>query len=204
MFNEILTGKTSLEPTPEPIAPYREPVVAIAARSCVSCNQLYRAPAHLPPGMCARCNLELVEINARNDRMGYLQGVEQARRAESSHRLVAIVGGILVLGGLVAFKLGMRSQMREDAAQAAGYQSYSHYESIRDEIYVNDDYSYRVDSFADDMCRCTDLACARNVQAQLTIFLRSGQAAPTDDRSEASARKSLIRVADCQHKLESP
>jgi hypothetical protein len=203
MFNEILTGKASIEPKPAPLAPYREPgPVPPVTKTCVTCSTPYHAPASSPPGLCGRCNLEIAEANARVDRLGYLAGEEQARRAANSHRIMGIVLTVLVAGGLLIFKFGMRSQMREDAAQAAGYSSYGQYESVRDQIYVSDDYSYRVDSFADDMCVCSDLACARNVQAQFKNFLRSGEAAPSDDRSEASARESTIRMAECQQKLE--
>jgi len=202
VFNEILTGKASLEPKPEPMAPYRElGTMPPVHHACVTCSQRYLAPAGSTASLCATCQLEIVEANARNDRLAFQLSEDQARRAARSHRWMATIIGTLVVVGLGLFRYGMRSQMREDAAIGAGYESYSEYEAERDAVYPTDEYSRQVQSMADDMCRCSDLPCARNLQRLFGQFVRSHS--PTDDKADESARADSIRLADCQARIES-
>ncbi len=201
MFNEILTGKSSLEPKPEPMAPYREQGVPAPVReTCLGCKQVFQVPANTIATHCQSCRLSIIEINARNDRMAFLAAEDEARRASNSHRLFALIGGIVVVVGLGIFKFGMRSQLREDRAQAAGYHSYDQYTRERDAVYPTDEYSRHVQSLAGDMCSCKDLKCARDVQSTFTNYIRSHS--PSDDKAADSAQLDSVKLADCQSAIE--
>jgi hypothetical protein len=203
MFNEILTGKASLDPQPKPLEPFREAgELPPVTETCVGCGRSFKAPANRIATHCASCMLQIAELNAANDRMAFVAAEAEAQRKQNSQRLFSIIGGIVVVAGLIVFKAGMRSQMREDAAVGAGYKSYDEYKELRDEIRLspNDEFSSRLSDFASDMCRCKDLQCARDIQATLTNFTRTHS--PSDDQSNASARVSLGRLADCQQTIE--
>ncbi len=201
MFNEILNGKASLEPRPASMDPYRQAgALPPIERVCVTCSRTYQAPAGSQPGACPSCNQQLFEINARNDALAFQLAEQDAQRSHNSHRLFAVIGGIVVIVALGFFRFGMRSQMREDAAQAAGYRSYDQYKSDSEQIYATDTYSMDIDRLASEMCFCTDLKCARDVQSKFTNYVRSH--APSDDMSESYSRQESIRLADCQAAIE--
>lgn len=203
MFNDILTGKSSLEPQPTPMEPYREPgAVPPVDETCVGCGMKFEVPANTIATHCASCKLQIVELNARNDQMAYLAAEDDHRRKQNSQRLFAIIGGAVVLIAVFAFRYGMRSQMRDDAAQAAGYHDYDQYkrEAAEASLYPSDDYSRRASSLASDMCSCKDLKCAREVQATFTNYVRSH--GPSDDNSERSSAASLEKLGNCQATLE--
>jgi hypothetical protein len=142
----------------------------------------------------------LVEENTGQSQLLARASVEQARRARHTWRVLRVVLGIALAIAIGLFKYGMRTQMREDAAHAAGYHSYAEYKQERDAVYPTDDYSYEIQRLAEQMCRCTDLHCARDVQAQYRVFVRSG--APSDDGARASVEQDSTRLAECQAKLE--
>ncbi len=64
MFNEILTGKATLEPPPAPVEPYREPSVPEVPVTCASCGTSFRVKVGVEQKLCARCNLAAAEANA--------------------------------------------------------------------------------------------------------------------------------------------
>lgn len=201
MFNDILTGKSSLEPKPAPMAPYREQgVVPPVQETCVGCGRTFPAPANTIATHCQSCLLSIRELNAQNERVAFMAAEDEARRANNSHRLFAIIGGIVVVVGLGIFKFGMRSQMREDAAIGAGYSSYDDYKRDSERVYATDEYSSEVHSIASEMCFCKDLKCARDVQSKFINYSRSH--APSDDMAEKYARQESIRLADCQAAIE--
>lgn len=176
MFNDILTGKASLEPKAPPLvdAPPPPPAAALTAEQ-IAANEAASARA------------------LRDAEIAY-------NKNQASHRLM-ITLGVIFLAATVAFiRHQMRKQMREDSAQAAGYSSYAEYNEESAKVYPTDEYSYKVNRFASDMCYCQDLACARNVQAQYTRYLRSG--APSDDESRASVEQDARKLAECQELLE--
>ena len=178
MFNDILTGKASLEPPKAPPAVDDAPTPP--AR-----------PALSPEQIAAN---EAASAKAMRD-------AETAfRKNEASHRLL-VTCIVLFAGVAFAFiRYQMKKQMREDSARAAGYSSYDNYKEESAKVYPSDDYSYKVNQFASDMCSCQDLACARNVQAQYTRHLRSG--APSDDNARASVEQDARKLAECQDILE--
>lgn len=201
MFNDILTGKSSIEPKPAPMDPYRQQgVVPAVKETCTGCGRTYETPSNTVATHCQSCRMQIFELNAQNERMAFHAAETEARRAQNSHRLFAIVGGIVVVIGLAFFRFGMRSQMREDAAIGAGYSSYDDYKRESERVYATDAYSSEVHSLASEMCFCKDLKCARDVQSKFVNYNRSH--APSDDMSEKYARQESIRLADCQATIE--
>ena len=201
MFNELLTGKATLEPAPEPQAPYREPgVLPPLEHTCATCHRSYRGPAGSVAGTCASCQLAVRELDARNDALAFQQAEAAQQRVHNRHKLFVFIGGLVVVALLGVFKFGMRSQLREDLAQGAGYKSYDAYKKQRDTVSPSDAYSQRVHSLASDMCFCKDLKCARDVQTTFVNYARTHS--PSDDTSEASAKVDLDKLGDCQVAIE--
>ncbi|HEY4057965.1 MAG TPA: hypothetical protein VGM39_15225 [Kofleriaceae bacterium] len=57
MFNEILTGKATLEPKPPMGGPYREPEVPNESRRCAHCRQAFAVPVTSHAHTCVTCQL---------------------------------------------------------------------------------------------------------------------------------------------------
>ena len=199
MFNELLTGKATLEPAPEPQAPYREPgVLPPLEHTCATCHQSYRGPAGSVAGTCASCQLAVRELDARNDALAFQQAEAAQQRVHNRHKLFVFIGGLVVVALLGVFKFGMRSQLREDLAQGAGYKSYGDYQ--RDAVSPSDAYSRQIHALAGDMCLCKDLRCARDVQTTFVSYSRTHR--PSEEASEASAKADIAKLADCQNAIE--
>lgn len=175
MFNEILTGKASLEPKSAP-------------------------PPTAPPAPAAPVPAAVVQANQAQSAAALHAASLGARRNDASHNLFRVIVLVVVAIGLGFFRYGMRKQEREDAAQAAGYRNYGEYERERAAVYPTDEYSYKVSQFADEMCRCSDLACSRDVLAQFSRYLRSGT--PSDDKASESVAADSQRLYDCAAKFE--
>lgn len=201
MFNEILNRQASLEPTSEAKDPYREQGVLPPIRhACIACGSTYEAPAGSVPARCGPCHLAMVESNQKESAALHRAQEEHARKAANSQRLVRWGLMIAIAVGAGLFKYGMRTQMREDAAVGAGYSSYDEYTSERDRIYPTDNFSRRTNELADQMCRCSDLACARDVRALYSHHVGAG--GPTDDTARASAAQDNARLDACQARFE--
>jgi len=200
MFNDILTGKATLEPKPQVVDPDREPSIPQVTLTCVGCKQTYPANTGTPPGHCRVCNLAIVEANAAASARALREVENRMRRSAVSHRVLKIIVVLLVGVGLVVMKTAMRKDQRDDAARAAGYRDYSDYQAADNAVYPTDEYSYRVSELTSEMCRCPDLACARNVLAQYTRYIRSSSA--SDDTARESAERDGARFYECQAKLE--
>lgn len=177
MFNEILTGKASLE-EPKTVPPVAEP----------------------PPPPRPVISPEQAAANAAASAQAMREAEAAFRKNEASHRLLVTCLVVFVALALGFIKYQMKTQMREDSARAAGYSSYDEYKEESAKVYPTDEYSRRVNRFATEMCWCQDLACARNVQAQYTRYLRSS--APSDDESRASVEQDSRKLAECQEILE--
>jgi hypothetical protein len=176
MFNDILTGKASLEPPQAPPAADQSPPPR---------------PALSP---------EQIAANEAASARAVREAETAFRKAESSHRLL-VTCIVLFIGLALGFiRYQMRKQIRDDRARTAGYASYDDYKDESANVYPTDEYSRKVNDFARQMCSCDDLACARNVQAQYTHHLRSS--APSDDDSRTSAEQDALKLADCQEILE--
>ncbi len=201
MFNEILTGKASLEVKPPPADPYREESVpAEITLKCLRCSKDYAAKGGAPAGNCGACNAIIAQQNAAASAAAMYEAELQFNKNEASHgvmKLLLFIGFLVV----VAFiRHQMRKAQREDAAVAAGYSSYNEYQTESAMVYPSDDFSRRVNSLASDMCSCQDLACGRNVYAQYSRYVKSN--APSDDKASESAAQDALKLADCLATLE--
>ena len=175
MFNDILTGKASLEPAKPLVMDAPPPPKPVITPAQAAANAAASAQA--------------------------MRDAETAfRKSESSHRILVTCVVVFVGIAFAFIKTQMKKQMREDNARAAGYSSYDNYKEESAKVYPTDEYSYKVNRFASDMCFCEDLACARNVQAQYTRYLKSS--APSDDASRASVEQDSQKLAGCQEILE--
>ncbi len=127
MFNEILTGKASLDPSTKSTDPFRTPG-EVATIQCNSCNQHFPANQAVF-GHCRDCT------RAAREPLAVLAAQEQSARqfaevrAHEEHLqrnawiLRAVVMVILAIG-LAVFRFGMRSQMQEDARRMHGESLY--------------------------------------------------------------------------------
>jgi len=69
MFNEILTGRATLEPAPPTGGPYREPDVPTEKRSCASCRHTFTVPVTSSAQSCVSC--QLAAAQAASPRVNY-------------------------------------------------------------------------------------------------------------------------------------
>ena len=199
MFNEILTGKATLEAQPPQASPYREQATLPSIKhACMRCQQTYSAPAGSTAGNCPACCMTVAALSTDAVHRAM---AEQARR-DRSHKLFRGALFVVIAIGVAAFRWGMRTQMREDAAVGAGYHSYAEYQAEQSAVYPTDELSQTVHDFANELCRCSDLACSRNVQAQLRLYVRNH--GTTDDRARASVDADTERLYACAAKLENP
>lgn len=178
MFNDILTGKASLEPPKAPPAVDDAP----------------------PPPARPALSPEQIAANEAASAKAMRDAETAFRKNEASHRI--LIACLVIFAGIMfAFiKSQMKKQIREDNARAAGYASYDEYKTESAKAYPSDEYSRTVNRLASDMCYCQDLACGRNVLAQVTHHLKSG--APSDDQAQASVDQDLQKLAGCQEILE--
>lgn len=201
VFNEILTGKASLEVKPPPVDPYREESIpAEITLKCLRCSKDYTAKGGTAAGNCGACNALIAQENAAASAAAFREAEARFNKNEASH---AVMKTLLVIGFLavIAFiRYQMREAQRNDAAQAAGYSSYDDYKTESAKVYPTDEFSDRVNSLASDMCYCQDLACGRNVYAQYSRYVKSNSA--SDDKASESAAQDALKLADCMATLE--
>ena len=178
MFNDILTGKASLEPKAPPVVDAPPP----------------------PPPPAPALTPEQIAANEAASARAMREAEIAYNKNQASHRLMVTLGVIFLAAVLAFIRHQMRKQAREDSAKAAGYSSYADYKEESAKVYPTDEYSYKVHELAGDMCGCHDLACARDVQAKYTRHLRSG--APSDDEARASVAQDAAELAAGQEILE--
>jgi hypothetical protein len=195
MFNEILTGKASIEPQPAVADPYRQESVPDVSKTCVDCQQTFTTKITNPVTRCQRCHLTLVEANAAASARAYAETEAQLSR-ERTHAWIRRAVLILICGTIVAFiKYEMRKQYAEDMRAANGGLSYSN------EHYY-DPYVSQTRGYADHMCFCEDLKCARDVQREYTLWSRNTTDRPENDDAAAAASVELERLGNCLAKHE--
>lgn len=200
MFNEILTGKASLEVKP-PVDPYREESVpAEVTLKCLRCSKDYTAKGGAAPGNCGACNAIIAQQNAAASAAAMHEAEVRFNKNEASHRVMKALLFVAFLVVIAFIRHQMRKAQREDAAIGAGYSSYSEYKAEAAKVYPTDEFSDRVNSLASDMCYCQDLACGRNVYAQYSRHVKMN--APSDDKSSESAAQDALKLADCLATLE--
>lgn len=197
MFNDILTGKATLEPKPETESPYRKAAELPPQKfTCVVCGSVYEAAAGSTHGRCSPCFLAMVEKNtADSDRYRREAAAQMARNARSQK--IVRIGLALGASALFAFiKIQMRDQQREDAAVGAGYKSYADYQAQEN---GPDELAAQVHDLAQDGCSCMDAMCARDKEVKLRRLMQD--ASPSNSASRDAIAADVSRFADCAAKL---
>lgn len=183
MFNEILTGKATLEPPPQATPP----AVGFldVTHSCVRCTKEYPAKTGSVPGHCPSCHTFVVQENAAASARAFNAAAANIRSSEASVRLIKV---LVVIAAAIVFgfiKYNMRKQIREDNA-AAHSNNY---------VYSYDEYSSTVEDYARQMCGCPDAACASQVRNRFQMWQR--RQAGVEDSSQQAAEPALERMATC-------
>jgi hypothetical protein len=194
MFNEILTGKQTLDQPPVSMDPYRVESVPEVSVMCVSCLEDFKTKVQNKDAMrCPPCHVSFVEANQAASARALREAEGRFEKSRRDRRLyVLAIGAFFAIAG--AFT---RYQMKKDFAEAWGHKSESTYVGS-----YSDDYSYALYNFSGDACRCQDLKCGRDVQIKVDQFLKRAPG-PSSDTASEQGSKSLEAIADCLGKLES-
>ena len=183
MFNEILTGKSSLEPARITESPYRTESVPEISLTCAECNARYVAPVGTPAGRCGACHVALVARNQAASRAalyGSLAAIDGRRRGHRWMRW-ALLATVSVTLGLI------RMQMRKDLAAS---------EPRQRAVYVADPYVQQIRDYGVEMCGCADAACASTVRAKWMNWQRYA-IQPTDSDVLAAASDATNALMAC-------
>jgi hypothetical protein len=114
-------------------------------------------------------------------------------RRERSHARIRRAVLIVICGTIVAFiKFQMRRQQQEETAAESPYFSEHYY----------DPYVAKTREYAEHMCFCEDLKCAREVQREYTVWSRSTTDRPQHDEAADLAHVELEHLGDCLAKHE--
>ena len=193
MFNELLTGKATLDPPPMAADPYRVESVPEVSVMCVSCLKDFKTKVHNSSAMrCPSCHVAFVEANQVESARALASAEARFERSRRDTRL-----WLFAVGAVISLALGfIRYQMKKDLRESAGSQS--------SDVYIGSytgEYSYALYNFSGDACRCADLKCGREVQVRVDQFLKRSPG-PTDDNDSKLGTASLQNLADCLGKLE--
>ncbi|MDB4957099.1 MAG: hypothetical protein JWO36_4668 [Myxococcales bacterium] len=199
MFNEILTGKASLENKPPPAGPYRESSVPDVTLTCTDCQKAFVTKAGSGATKCAVCHVLAVQANAAASSRAVENANATLRRSGSNATMFRIMIVVAIAIGLGIFKTGMRRQLDEDARIASGDR-----DSFRSYFGPQDPFTAKVASFAEQMCSCGDAACARAIHGQFQMWSRSHQDAPQDDQASDAAAEQTTRYFDCMKRIQAP
>jgi len=183
MFNEILTGKATLDPQPVSHSPYRTESVPQVTWTCVDCNANYQASVGTPRGRCGPCQLAMASRNqaASNAALqASLAAIDERRRG---HRWIRWALGA-VLACVLAF---IRMEARKDLAASQPREL---------AVYVSDPYVDQIQSYAGEMCACADAVCASTVRAKWMNWQRYA-IQPTDSDVLAAASDATSALMDC-------
>lgn len=200
MLNELLNGKATLEAPPPEVSPYRTEEVAEVSRSCVLCRQMFRTRVSSTTQYCMTCTIAGLEASTAAANRREREYEDAFRKSSSRGKVIAVSLGLAVTLLLVFVRYQMKKSALEDAALAAGYSSVEELERAVEKGVPTDEFSRRVGNLADAMCSCSDVNCARTVQAQVQNHLVQGS--PSDELAERSVRHDLARLSSCQATLE--
>ena len=183
MFNEILTGKASVELTPVPENPYRTEAVPNVSLTCVDCGTRYQAPIGTPVGRCGACHVALVSRNQAASMAALHQSRAAIDARQRGHRWMR-----WALLAVVACTLGLiKRQMRKEMAAS---------QPKPQRIYIYDSYVEAVHRFQVDMCSCPDAACKSRIRAQWMNWQRTA-VVPSDSDVLDLARESEDAMFAC-------
>lgn len=196
VFNDILTGKASLEPKPEAESPYRKAAeLPPVNHNCLACGASYQGPAGSVAGRCPTCYVAMVTTNEAESNRIRGEALLGAEKSKRSMRIVKLTlfAGFAIAGGIM--KAQMRDQVRDNKAQAAGYRDYADYNAQQSAPGPNDELSQEIHWVVNEACGCQDAMCVRDKDVKLRRLMRDGS--PSDDRSAESVRTDLSHFADC-------
>lgn len=186
MFNEILTGKSTLERAPAQASPYREESVPQITLVCSDCQARYQAPVGTPPGRCGACHVALVSRNQAASTAALhesLAAIDERRRHYRWFRRAMILAVACVL----AF---IKFEMRKDLAAS---------QPREQPVYISDPYIDQIRSYAIEMCACPDAACTTTVRAKWMNWQRYA-IQPTDSGVLDGAADATNELMACFNK----
>lgn len=195
MFNEILTGKASLEEKPAAADPYREPSVPDVSMTCPDCHKTFTTKVGSGATKCAVCHVLSAQAATAASGHTYENVHEAHLRSGTNAKLVSLLVTVGLGIGLVIFKYQMRKQSREDLYSPRAVDD-SAYNVSRDPFVES------VAGHRREMCSCSDLACSRVVQAKFENWLRSQHQMPMDDATLDAAAVETSRYTECMTRLE--
>jgi len=168
MFNEILTGKATLEPPPPAMAggPYRAPEVPNENRTCAHCRQTFVVPATSPAQTCVACQLANAQASSPSYTYQNQADLQPSRTPFFVIRLA--IAGVILLGGAIY------SQVNGDAAR------------VRE-----------AENMADEACSCSDANCAENVRSEFLSWASTHGEERVDDSDYQAVENSAERLASC-------
>ncbi len=187
MFNEILTGKASLEDKPRETDPYRQESVPEISVICASCRKSFTTKVNSGAVRCSTCHLAFVQANSAQSARALADANDWQRRDARSSWLLKTVVIVVCSIGLAILKSGMR----KDMGSSARYSSYHDHP-----------YSRRIDQLSSEMCGCRDRQCARGVERRMDHYLRTDEGSSPDPDAADAAERSLQRYAECMAALE--
>lgn len=186
MFNEILTGKSTLERAPEQASPYRTESVPQISLTCVDCAAHYQAPVGTPVGRCGPCHLAMASRNQAASNAALQASFAAINARRRGHRWMR--WAMLALLG-VALSL-IKRQMRKDFAES---------QPRAQPVYIQEDpYVTKLWSFKYEMCACADAACRSTVRAKWMNWQNTA-IPPTDEHMLDLARESTDAMFACMN-----
>jgi hypothetical protein len=121
VFNEILTGKATLEQKPAAADPYRQQSIPEITLTCSDCGATYKATVGTPPGRCGVCNVKLAERTTAANAQAHAAMHAAVERSQRSHWWLKVALTVLICLAAGLCKMAMRHQFREDMRAASGY-----------------------------------------------------------------------------------
>src|SRR5690349_6897190 len=98
MFNDILTGKATLEEK-HAASPYREATVPDVTRTCVTCSQAFTTKATSTATQCTGCHLAGLEADQRANAQAYAASAAAFERSQRDSRTAKwLLGAALAVG----------------------------------------------------------------------------------------------------------
>jgi len=202
MFNDILTGKASLEEKPKSADPYREESVPDITATCNRCHKAFLTKAGTSPAYCGPCKAIVAQSNAALSAQQFANVNANIRSSDNGYRILR-VGIMIVIGiGLAIFKSGMRHSYEQDTRSYDYEPSYTSTPAYSSH-YSSDPFAVRVKEFANQMCSCSDLRCASSVLAQFETWTHTQDTSRASDEAASAAADDAIRMIECKSKLES-
>ena len=191
MFNEILTGKATLEP-PVVVDPYREGTTPEVTLTCTDCQESFRTKVGSGATRCGVCRVKVMEAQRAENELAIAHATYSLQQSQSNAKVIRYVVIAVIGFGLAFMKYQMRESLHEDMSvgqsKVYGYTAY------------DDPFAAKVHDYATDMCFCSDYACARGVLGAFDHWRRTA-AVPTDEAVLDQVSQETDRFRACYTKL---